>query len=158
MQNKHINETSAQYITVLDHMDDLLQMTEIIKQFEELEAERETLSDILEDAKNHQYRHRAAELELDNWDASESGVNFKLLTALTDELNGNGGDEEFRGDWFPSHLIRYSYFENYMDEMLEDIGDIPKDLPCYLSITVDYRALAMDYSTVEINGIEYMYR
>jgi len=157
MQNKHTNETSAQSITVLDHMDDILQMTDIIEAFEELETERETLSDTLEEAETDQEKAEAQK-ELDTWDASESGVNFKLLTDLMDELNGNGGDEQFRGDWFPSHLIRYSYFESYMDEMLEDCGDIPKDLPCYLSITVDYKALAMDYSTVEINGIEYMYR
>jgi len=149
--------TSAQSITVLDHMDDILQMTDIIEQFEELESEREALTDALEEAENDQEK-ASAQSELDAWDASESGGDFKLLTALMDELNGNGGDEQFRGDWFPSHLIRYSYFEDYTDEMLEDIGDIPKDLPCYLSITVDYKALAMDYSSVEINGIEYMYR
>jgi len=155
MQNT--TSTAASTITVLDHMEDILQMTDIIEAFEELESERETLSDTLEEAENDQDKIDA-QLELDNWDASESGVNLKLLTDLMDELNGNGGDEQFRGDWFPSHLIRYSYFESYMDEMLEDIGDIPKDLPSYLSITVDYRALAMDYSSVEINGIEYMYR
>jgi len=155
MQNT--TSTAASTITVLDHMDDILQMTDIIEQFEELESERETLTDALEEAENDQDKI-SAQTDLDNWDTSESGVNFKLLTALMDELNGNGGDEQFRGDWFPSHLIRYSYFENYMDEMLEDTGDIPKYLPCYLSITVDYKALAMDYSSVEINGIEYMYR
>jgi len=149
--------TAAPTITVLDHMDDILQMTDIIEQFEELESERETLTEALEEAENDQDKI-SAQAGLDNWDASESGVNFKLLTALMDELNGNGGDEQFRGDWFPSHLIRYSYFEDYTDEMLEDCGDIPKDLPCYLSITVDYTALAMDYISVEINGIEYMYR
>jgi len=154
---KNTTYTAAPSITVLDEMLDILQMSDIIEQFEELESERETLSDALEEAENDQDKIEA-QSDLDTWDASESGVNFRLLTALMDELNGNGGDEQFRGDWFPSHLIRYSHFENYMDEMLEDIGDIPKDLPCYLSITVDYKALAMDYSTVEINGIEYMYR
>jgi len=149
--------STAQSITVLDHMDDILQMTDIIEQFEELESEREALTDALEEAENDQDKI-SAQTDLDNWDASESGVNFKLLTSLMDELNGNGGDEQFRGDWFPQCLIRYSYFENYIDDLLEDCGDIPKDLPFYLSITVDYKALAMDYSTVEINGIEYMYR
>lgn len=45
-----------------------------------------------------------------------------------------------------------------MDELLEDIGDIPKDLPCYLTIKVDYVALQQDYSSVEIDDVTYWYR
>ena len=45
-----------------------------------------------------------------------------------------------------------------MDELLEDIGDIPRDLPCYLKITVDYDALKQDYSSIDIGNETYWYR
>lgn len=80
------------------------------------------------------------------------------LQELLSELCGNGEDEQWRGDWYPITLIRDSYFEQAMDELLEDIGDLPKDLPSYLSITVDYKALQMDYAACEIDGVTYWYR
>jgi hypothetical protein len=45
-----------------------------------------------------------------------------------------------------------------MDELLEDIGVLPRDLPSYLKITVDYDALQMDYTSIEIDGASYWYR
>jgi hypothetical protein len=77
---------------------------------------------------------------------------------LKDDLAGNGGDEEWRGDWYPSTLIRDGYFETAMDELLEDIGDMPKDIPAYLKVTVDYDALQMDYTSAEYDGVTYWFR
>ena len=45
-----------------------------------------------------------------------------------------------------------------MDEMLEDIGDIPKDLPSYLKIIIDYDALQSDYTSVDIGKLVYWTR
>lgn len=83
---------------------------------------------------------------------------LKTLEALLSSLCGYGGDEQWEGDWYPVTLIKDSYFEESMDEMLEDCGDIPKDLPSYLTITVDYDALKQDYSEVEFEGDTYYYR
>lgn len=80
------------------------------------------------------------------------------LEELLDEMKGYGGDHQWEGAWYPVTLIRDSYFEDAMDELLEDIGDLPKDLPSYLTITVDYKALQQDYSTVEFDGVTYWYR
>jgi len=80
------------------------------------------------------------------------------LRELLAELKGNGGDEQWRGDWYPITLIHEDEFENAMDEMLEDIGDMPKNIPAYLTITVNYDALKMDYSAVEYQGSTYLYR
>ena len=82
----------------------------------------------------------------------------QTLESLLEELKGNGWDEQWEGDWYPVTLIRDSHFEESMDELLEDIGELPKDLPSYLSITVDYRALQQDYSTVDYDGVTYWYR
>lgn len=77
-----------------------------------------------------------------------------LLTALA----GTGGDEGFEGNWYPCTLIHDSHFEAAMDELLGDIGDIPRDLPRYLTITVDYVALRQDYRSVEVGNQTYWYR
>ena len=69
-----------------------------------------------------------------------------------------GGDEQWEGEWYPVTLIRESYFESYMDEMLEDIGDIPKNIPSYMKIVIDYDELQMDYCSVEIGDNTYWTR
>lgn len=83
---------------------------------------------------------------------------LKELRGLLGELAGYGGDEEFEGDWYPCTLIHDSYFETAMDELLEDTGYIPRDLPCYLTITVNYDALQQDYGSVEVGSQTYWYR
>lgn len=88
----------------------------------------------------------------------EETEELALLEALLEECKGNGGDEKWEGDWYPLTLISETHFETYMDEMLEDIGELPKDLPSYLSITVDYDALKMDYTYIEYDGVTYYFR
>ena len=84
---------------------------------------------------------------------------MNTLQTLLDELKSyGGGDEEWRGSWYPATLIRDSHFMAAMDELLEDIGELPRKLPCYLIVTVDYEALRMDYGSVEFDGVTYWYR
>lgn len=83
------------------------------------------------------------------------------LFALVDELKGNGGDEEWRGDWYPLTLIRDSYFRDYAEEIAEDIGVIdPK--ATWPNNCIDWeraaRELQMDYTPVEYDGVTYWYR
>jgi hypothetical protein len=83
---------------------------------------------------------------------------LETLKSILEDLKGNGGDEKWNGDWYPLTLIADSYFEETMDELLEDIGVLTKDLPSYLKVTVDYDALQMDYASTEIDGVTYWYR
>ena len=82
------------------------------------------------------------------------------LRSILSELAGNGGDEEWRGDWYPVTLIDFACFVPYVRELLEDCGDIPANLPHYVHI--DWEATArdvgMDYSTITIEGRDYVYR
>ena len=160
----------------LNSNDDIIDVRDVIERYEELEDEKndaevtlneaeDDLADAIrkgnfittEDREDSETVVENAQKALEDW-KEENDAEFTALKDLLEELAGNGGDEQWRGDWYPVTLIRYSYFESYMDEMLEDCGELPKDLPSYLSITVDYDALKMDYSTVEIDGIEYYYR
>ena len=66
--------------------------------------------------------------------------------------NAGGGDEKWRGDWYPGAMIADRHFRDYAREMLEDCGDIPRDLPSYIEI--DWEATArnirLDYTPIEV--------
>lgn len=84
-----------------------------------------------------------------------------LLSNFLEELKGNGGDEQWRGDWYPVTLVRDSYFKEYAQELAEDIGAIPADnaWPC---TCIDWdqaaRELRMDYTSAEFDGVTYWFR
>jgi hypothetical protein len=154
----------------LDLTADYIDVRDVIARYEELESERQNWVDVAADAKETYESSKSAddlqglademdrtEQSVKDWDEDE-GQEFAQLTALLEDLKGNGGDEQWRGDWYPVTLIRDSYFETAMDDLLEDIGELPKDLPCYLKITVDYDALQMDYTSTEIDSETYWYR
>lgn len=85
---------------------------------------------------------------------------YAKLTDILEELKGSGGDEQWRGDWYPLTLIRDSYFVDYARELCEDIGDIPRNLASYIEIDWDATArnIRMDYSSIDIDGVTYWYR
>lgn len=85
---------------------------------------------------------------------------YVQLQGLLDELKGYGGDEQWRGDWYPITLIRDSHFTDAMQELCEDIGDFPDGIPSYYVIDWEATAsnLRVDYSSVEFDGVTYWYR
>ena len=125
--------------------DDIIDTRDIISRFEELEDQlfNGIDSDMLAEGTSE---HAAALAE------------FEVLQTILEELCGAGGDEKWRGDWYPLTLIRDSYFEQYMDQLIDDIGDIPRDLPAYIRIELDYTMLQQDYTSIEIDGVDYWYR
>jgi len=123
--------------TTLDTTDDTIYVRGIMDRVEELEA------DMPDDA------------SVRNWDGLPE---LMKLSAILDKLAGEGGDEHWRGAWHPQYLIKDSYFEQYMDELLVDCGDLPKDLPAYLRVVIDYDMLRTDYTPIEIDGVTYWYR
>jgi hypothetical protein len=140
--------------------DDIIDVREIIARVEELREERDDVNQEFEDAKGSQSAAliEAAEDVLVTYLNSDNHNELTTLESLLSDLCGNAGDEQWEGDWYPVTLIHENYFESYMDDMLEDIGDIPKDLPSYLTITVDYDALKQDYQECEFDGQTYYYR
>lgn len=90
---------------------------------------------------------------------SECGE-LQALLSIMDELKGQGGDEKWRGDWYPSALIHEEYFVNAMRELMEDIGEVPRNFPHYIVINWEETAdnLRVDYSSIEIDGHTYWFR
>ena len=76
------------------------------------------------------------------------------LESLLSDLEGNGGDEEWRGAWYPITLIRESYFETYARELAEDIGAINSEAT-WPNNCIDWK---QRQRPTEFNGVTFYYR
>jgi hypothetical protein len=140
----HGEHTMSTLTKTIENTDDLIDVRDIIARVEELE------DTIPED-----------DSERDAWGASDDGIECTILESLLADLKGMGGDEQWRGDWYPITLIRDSYFRDYAQELAEDIGAIPADAG-WPSRCIDWdqaaRELQQDYSSIEFDGITYWTR
>jgi hypothetical protein len=125
-------------VNVFSLSDDIIDVREMIERIEELE-ELQELGEYTE----------TPDCEL------------QLLNAIMEELKGYGGDEQWRGDWYPITLVRDSHFQDYAQEIADECGltDKPVEWPF---TCIDWqqaaRELRMDYSCIDINGVTYWYR
>lgn len=161
--------------------EDIIDSRDIVSRFEELEGEREDLAQEEEDAKEAaeeaqeavndaeesddmdslrsasieaEEAYTAAQKALAEWD-EENGEEFEALKEINDE-----GESNFP-DWKDgATLIRDDYFTEHAEEMVKDIGDMPRDIPSYIEIDWEATAanLKADYSTIEIDGTDYYCR
>lgn len=130
---------STQSNTYLDLTSEVLDVRDIIERFEHIE---------------NTYKYTEDTNAWDEDDLSE----YKTLEAILDDLKGNGGDEQWRGDWYPVSLIHESYFTEYMTDLIKDCYSL--DVPHF--VEVDWEATAdnckVDYTFITIKGTEYWYR
>lgn len=134
-------------MSTLDLTADIIDVRDIIARVEELEKDRDGYDADALDAWRENYPGDEEELE--------------ALTAILEDLEGNGGDEQWRGDWYPITLIRDNHFEDYAQELAEDIGAVNRDAE-WPARHIDWKAAAdellMDYTETEIEGTTYWYR
>ena len=88
-------------------------------------------------------------------DRTEANNELAVLQALQDEAEG------YCPDWkYGAQLIREDYFPTYCEDLVQDIGDLPRDMPSYL--VVDWEATArnlkVDYTEVDFDGVTYLVR
>lgn len=144
---------------------DLIDVREVIERVDELRLDLEGLKDDLETLRTQGEEVEGldpdpADLQ-ENQDAQdEIQIELTKLEALLSDLAGYGGDHQWEGDWYPLTLIADTYFVTAMQELVQDIGDLPRDLPGYLAIDWDTTAnnLRVDYSSVDWEGTRYWYR
>lgn len=72
-------------------------------------------------------------------------------------------DEVSSSEWdYGIIFISEDKFEDYCKELLEDIGDLPPNLPAYIEDNIDWAGVAddlrVDYSEVEYQGETYLFR
>ena len=145
--------------TNLDLSADLIDVRDIIARFEELEDERDSHAiqdESEEDEESDTDRSRA------DWAAEnpDEAAELAALQAILDELKGYGGDEQWRGDWYPATLIQDDYFEDHARELAEHIGAVNKDARWpnnHIDWTAAAEALQVDYGSVDIDGTDYWY-
>lgn len=127
---------------------DTLSLSDITDRVEELRDDRDSYND--DDDDGNAWAGENPE------DADE----LETLEGLLSELRGEGGNHKWEGDWYPDVLIRDSAFTEYAQGLVEDIGDLPRNLPSYIEIDWEATArnLQADYSTVEYDGVTYWYR
>ena len=120
--------------TELDLTTDIIDVRDIIARYEELDE----MEDGLPDAEER----------------------YQLSVLLT-EIKDTGGDEEWRGDWYPVTLIRDSHFQDYAQELAEDIGAVDHNAKWPMNC-IDWehaaRELRYDYTGVDVNGTTYWTR
>lgn len=125
--------------TFHDILDDVFDLRDVIARFEELETEKEEIESREETAN-----------ELAEWH-NDYDDEFQAIEEFLSEVKGYGGDEQWRGDWYPITFIMDRHFEDYAQELAEDIGAINRD-SAWPNNCIDWKQAAselqMDYSSV----------
>lgn len=142
----------------ISNADDIIDSRDIIARLDELEGEREDIAERLgedDGTPEEGCEARDAEIlgELRAWD-EENSEELAALKALVDECEGVS-------DWtHGAALIRRTYWVEYVRDMLNDCGEIPKDLPSYIVIDWEETAgnIEGDYSEVDFDGVTYLVR
>lgn len=73
---------------------------------------------------------------------------------IVDALNTISSDEEY--------MISVDHFTDYCKELVSDLGYLPDNLPAFIESNIDWDGVAddlkADYSTVTLDGEEYLHR
>lgn len=121
---------------------DMIDSRDLLERLEELEAREEEID---------------AAAESDDESDGDEKAELAALRELQSETEGYAGDNWRDGVTF----IRDSYFEQYAEELADDIGAIDKEARWPVN-HIDWKAAAdelrQDYTEVEIRGISYQYR
>ena len=140
--------------------DDVIDSRDVISRLEELKDELTDIFNELIEAKSlaeatnfeHWIKVAAVDNRHENYD---DACEYVDLRDLADEA-------EVYGDWYyGATLIRWSYFEEYAQELAEEIGAIYRDA-AWPANCIDWeeaaRELKCDYTEVDFGGIEYWMR
>lgn len=133
----------------IDFSADYIQVEDITDRVDELRDERDEYNN-----PDAEHPNMAEWADANAADAEE----LENLESILEDLQGNGGDHQWEGNWYPQTLIAEREFENAMDELIADIGEIPVNLPSYLKVVVDYDALRQDYTPGNFGGYDFLYR
>jgi len=124
-------------MTTFDNSTDVIDSRDIIERIDELEAQL-----------------------ADNEITPEELEELDILRALAEECKHCSIWE------YGEQLIRESYFTDYIEELITDCYELPKELTSgdwpYRHITIDYDAAAdeakQDYTEVDYDGVTYLIR
>ena len=84
----------------------------------------------------------------------------RVAIKVLNDIKSSSREEKFRGEWYPSILIRGGYFTQYTQRLAYDLGVGGDDAQWpYTCIDWDKaaRELQSDYMAVDVDGEEYWY-
>lgn len=121
--------------------EDFFDIRDVIERFEELESSVD---------------------DEDNEYADDDREELAKIEAFIDDVRGNGGDHEWRGDWYPLIFVEDSHWEDFARQEAEDIYGKEISNARWPNNCIDWEEAAsqlqMDYSSVEIDGKTFWYR
>lgn len=131
---------------VIINSEDIIDSRDVIARIDELESELEEGSI---DAETDCFM-------VGDDDMSEEYEELMALNSLADQCRG------YAGDWEHGEaLIRDSYFQEYAEQLADDIGAIDSSVSWPLNC-IDWEQAAdelkMDYTSVDFEGVEYWIR
>ena len=169
MTTYNLNIANISFNSSLDSRDIQSEIDNIESLKNDYESDLESLNDELNDLENELYN-------IENEEDKQNDIDNKLeeiadkeneiqecefeynrysselaeLESLKEEISDNS-DEGFE---YGIKLIHENYIDDYLDELLEDCGYIPKDLPYWIKIDwqATYDNMKEDYNEVELNG------
>jgi hypothetical protein len=134
----------------ISNAQDVMDSRDVIERFEEITADVEALAE-------------EAEQELDDFlkdNESDEAMEYKTLKRVCE-------DGENSPDWvYGETLIRDSYFTDYIEELINDCYEMPKEINSggwpWRHITIDFEAAAdeakQDYYDIDFDGVTYWVR
>ena len=94
--------------------------------------------------------------EIDDAVSEDDYSDIDELEALSSIIDQVGDCVNFENG---ESLIHEDYFTEYCQELCEDDGDIPKELPWYVENHIDWKGVArerkQDYVEVDFDGVSY---
>lgn len=139
--------------TTIDNSESVLDSRDIIERIEEIEQAREAY---IEENAGEDASADVRTTQGDAWALFFPGDAAELAALSKLAKDGEGAADWHHGET----LIRDDYFTEYVRELLEDCGEIPRDLPHY--VAVDWHKTAenvrVDYFPVDFDGVTYWLR
>ena len=92
----------------------------------------------------------------------EGGEELQGLLDFMDDLKNEGGEDEWRGAWYPLLLIEELHFEDFAREEAENIHNKVLRVYVWPFCCIDWKQAAkelqQEYSSVEYDRYTYWYR
>ncbi len=132
----------------ISNREDIMDSRDIISRIEELEDER--------DLYEPQSVDDGDEVTSEDWAEAnpEDAEELEHLKSFASEL-------ENYGDWeHGATVIRESYFTEYAEDLVKEVGDMPSEIPGYIVINWEATAdnLKVDYTEADFDGVTYFMR
>lgn len=137
--------------TEVNNTDSTIYSLDVIARIEELKADIDILTtDIGDNQAPDDFVSEREDLE----DARED---LRKLEAFADQAAGSASD------WnYGETAIHSDHFTDYAEELVRDIGDLPRELPSYIESNIDWEGVALalkaDYTEVDFDGETYYIR